>query len=80
MEDRDVLGDIEELASEEHRLREAEGRGELDESGREQLSAIEVRLDQCWDFLRQRRALRRAGLDPEDADVRDAETVENYRS
>jgi hypothetical protein len=79
MQDQDVLAGIDELAHEEHRLREAEGRGELDDAGRARLQSIEVRLDQCWDLLRQRRARRRAGLDPDEADVREAETVEHYR-
>ena len=46
---------------------------------RERLSALEVELDRCWDVLRQRRALRSAGGDPDAASVRDATTVENYR-
>ena len=46
---------------------------------RNRLRAVEVELDRCWDLLRQRRALRDAGSDPEQARVRDAGTVENYR-
>jgi hypothetical protein len=42
------------------------------------LAAIEVELDRCWDLLRQRRALRNAGADPDDATVRDSATVEGY--
>ena len=44
----------------------------------ERLRAVEIELDRCWDLLRQRRALRNAGGDPEDAHVRDADTVERY--
>jgi hypothetical protein len=40
---------------------------------------VEVELDRCWDLLRQRRALRDAGSDPEQASVRDAGTVEHYQ-
>jgi hypothetical protein len=38
-----------------------------------------VALDQCWDLLRQRRAKRHAGQDPDQAHVRDASTVEGYQ-
>jgi Protein of unknown function (DUF2630) len=79
MQDPDILVSIDELAQEEHRLREAEGRDELDDREKERLSSIEVQLDQCWDLLRQRRARRSAGLDPDEADVRSSETVEHYR-
>jgi hypothetical protein len=41
---------------------------------------IELTLDQCWDLLRQRRARRDAGLDPDDAEVRDTKTIERYLS
>jgi hypothetical protein len=79
MQDPDILVTIDELAHEEHRLREAEGRGDLDDRDKERLSSIEVQLDQCWDLLRQRRARRGAGLDPDEADVRSTDTVEHYR-
>jgi hypothetical protein len=42
------------------------------------LDELKVSLDQCWDLLRQRRALREAGRDPDDAGVRPAEVVERY--
>ena len=45
----------------------------------ERLRAVEVELDQCWDLLRQRRALRDAGADPNQAKARDADTVERYQ-
>jgi hypothetical protein len=76
----DVMDSIEKLAHEEHELREREGRGEISNADRERLRTIELRLDQCWDFLRQRRARLAAGLDPNEAKVRDVDTVENYRS
>ncbi|HEX4864363.1 MAG TPA: DUF2630 family protein, partial [Acidimicrobiales bacterium] len=51
----------------------------LSEAERKQLQEIEVRLDQCWDLLRQRRARRSAGQDPGEAHVRSAEVVERYQ-
>ena len=78
MEDPDVKGRIDELAREEHELFERESRGEASDADRERLRHLEVTLDQCWDLLRQRRAKRSAGLDPDEARVRDPETVEGY--
>ena len=70
---------IEQLAHEEHALREAEGHRSLSEDERKRLTWLEQRLDQCWDLLRQRRALNDAGGDPENASVRSADTVEHYQ-
>ncbi|MPZ90510.1 MAG: DUF2630 family protein [Actinobacteria bacterium] len=67
------------MAHEEHALREAESRRSLSEDERERLVWLEQRLDQCWDLLRQRRALIEAGRDPEDASVRGVSTVEHYQ-
>lgn len=79
MNDHSVLEQIEELAEEERQLREhAEGRG-LSTEEETRLHELEVHLDQCWDLLRQRRGRRHAGLDPDDAHVRDATTVERYQ-
>lgn len=78
MEDKQVLDRINELAGEEHRLFDREARGRADEAERRRLRQLEVTLDQCWDLLRQRRARRDAGLDPDDARVRDERTVEGY--
>lgn len=75
----DVLLNIEELAHEEHELREREGRAQLSEEERQRLRWLEERLDQCWDLLRQRRARIGAGLDPEEASVREVDVVEHYR-
>jgi hypothetical protein len=80
MGDDDVMQTIERLAHEEHELREREGGEGISDQERERLQTIEVRLDQCWDLLRQRRARKAAGLDPDEARVRDAETVEDYLS
>jgi hypothetical protein len=78
MEDQRVLDRINELADEEHRLFQRESRGEADDAERGRLRQLEVTLDQCWDLLRQRRARRSAGMDPDEARVRDERTVEGY--
>lgn len=77
--DTDLLGRIHALVEEEHQLR---ARRENDELGAEaeqrRLETLEVELDRCWDLLRQRRALRDAGQDPNAASARPAEQVEGY--
>ena len=82
MSDESIAGRIEKLVSEEHALRNKEQADSYDEDAldadRERLSAVEVELDRCWDLLRQRRALRDAGADPDEAAVRDERTVERY--
>ena len=78
MEDRTVLEWINELAKEEHELFELEAKDGASPEERARLNDVKVTLDQCWDLLRQRRARRSAGLDPDDARVRDASTVEKY--
>jgi hypothetical protein len=78
MQDSDILGRINELATEEHELFGKESRGEANDAERQRLQDIGVQLDQCWDLLHQRRARRSAGLDPDDATVRDESTVEGY--
>jgi uncharacterized protein YjaG (DUF416 family) len=75
----DAVMGIEELAHEEHALREAESNRSLSDEERKRLDWLEQRLDQCWDLLRQRRALIEAGRDPEDASVRGVGTVEHYQ-
>jgi hypothetical protein len=78
--DMSVKDHIEELVAEEHRLLDLggeNGRG-LTPEQHQRLRAIKVELDRLWDLLRQRRALRRAGLDPESASERSADTVEHY--
>ena len=73
--DRPVRKHIEDLVKEEHRLHD---QGTTTESDRRKLEAIRVELDQCWDLLRQRRALREFGDDPDQARVRPADVVEKY--
>jgi hypothetical protein len=79
MDDQTVLSRINELVAEEERLLETnrgmEGLSEADDA---RLKAVEVALDQCWDLLRQRRARRHAGQDPDEAEIRDPSTVEGY--
>ncbi len=78
MDDRQVLERIDELVQEEEDLlhrHEGEGLGD-DEHAR--LEELKVQLDKAWDYLRQRRALRRAGDDPDEASIRDGGTVEDY--
>jgi hypothetical protein len=78
MADEDVLSRINELAGEEHALFEKEGTGSATEEDRARLARLQVTLDQCWDLLHQRRARRDAGLNPDEAKVRDPSTVEGY--
>jgi hypothetical protein len=73
--DQPVRKHIEHLVEEEHRLR---GESSATESDHQRLKAIEVELDQCWDLLLQRRALREFGEDPDQARVRPADVVEKY--
>jgi hypothetical protein len=81
MDDSDILHRIGSLTGEEqglyHRAEEEHG---LDDDEMARLRGIEVLLDQCWDLLRQRRARREFELDPDDAKVRDATTVERYEA
>ena len=82
MTDESIANRIEKLVAEEHELRHREESDSHDvdrlETDQERLRAVEVELDRCWDLLRQRRALRNAGANPENAHVRDADTVERY--
>ena len=83
MSDESIAARIERLVDEEHELRNREQADAADddalETDRDRLSSVEVELDRCWDLLRQRRALREAGADPDDAEARDAGTVEGYQ-
>jgi len=83
MSDESIAARIERLVGEEHDLRAREQADAADddalETDRERLRSVEVELDRCWDLLRQRRALRDAGADPEQAEARDPGTVEGYQ-
>jgi hypothetical protein len=74
--DQAVLAQIERMLAEEHRMYE---RGKLSDADRIRLKEITVELDQLWDLLRQRRALREFGKDPNDARIRPPEVVEKYK-
>jgi hypothetical protein len=79
MEDKAILETIGSLVDEEHALyRRSEHDGGLEAEEHERLRSLQVALDQCWDLLDQRRALRSAGKDPNQAHLRDPETVEKY--
>ncbi len=73
--DRKILGHIQALVAEEERLY---AQPTMTETERARLGAINVALDQCWDLLRQRRALREFGSNPDEAKVRPAGVVEKY--
>ena len=78
MNDQQIHGTIEGLVAEEHELWEREAAGTADDVDRQRLQELKVSLDQCWDLLRQRRALREAGLDEDTATARDPAVVEHY--
>ena len=78
VDDPEIHGTIEGLVDEEHELWRRESDGVATDGDRQRLKEIGVSLDQCWDLLRQRRARRDAGLDPETAELRRSEVVENY--
>jgi hypothetical protein len=84
MDDQTIIGRIEALVAEEHSLQHRE-QGDAEQAQEEPLAAdrdrleqLSLELDQCWDLLRQRRARRAAGQDPDEAETRDAGTVEKY--
>ncbi len=78
MDDGQIHGTIEQLVAEEHELWQKEAAGSSSDEDRARLEALKVSLDQSWDLLRQRRALREAGRDPDDADLRRPDVVERY--
>ena len=78
MNDPQIHASIEQLVAEEHDLWEKESAGVASDDDRSRLKAVQVQLDTCWDLLRQRRALRNAGLDPDSAEERSPRVVENY--
>ena len=78
VDDAEVIRRINELADEEHGLERA-GTSGLSEAEQARLRELEVALDQCWDLLRQRRARRATGGDPDEATVRPEGVVEGYQ-
>ncbi|HMF84036.1 MAG TPA: DUF2630 family protein [Acidimicrobiia bacterium] len=80
MADDDVLANIQQLSDEEHELYERHRAGTpLNDEDLRRMHELQVRLDQCWDLLRQRRARREFGDDPARARARDESTVEGYQ-
>lgn len=79
MKDDEIVTRISDLATEEHALERTHATTGLSEDDVARLRAIEVQLDQCWDLLRQRRARRRVGQDPDAAEVRPSSIVEGYQ-
>jgi hypothetical protein len=82
MSDETIANRIENLVAEEQTLRRREAADSSDaerlDDDQRRLRDIEVELDRCWDLLRQRRAREEFGQDPDEAEVRDADTVERY--
>jgi len=82
MSDQSLAEHIERLVSEEQELRRREQHDRTDaeqlETDQQRLRSVQVELDRCWDLLRQRRAREEFGQDPDDAQARDADTVERY--
>jgi len=79
MNDAEIVKRIDHLVELERQLEHQHADGGLAPADREQLEAVEVQLDQCWDLLRQRRARRHAGQDPDGAVVRPSSVVEHYQ-
>jgi len=79
MDDHEIRETIDRLVAEEHELREQHQLDPLDPEGTDRLRKLEESLDQCWDLLRQRRARREFGLNPDEVVARDPEIVEHYR-
>jgi hypothetical protein len=78
MDDAELVKRIDDLAAEEHRLERSHAGSGLSPDELARLKAIEISLDQCWDLLRQRRARRNAGEDPDEAEARSETVVEDY--
>jgi hypothetical protein len=83
MDDESIANQIENLVAEEHKLRSREAADRKDdeqlEEDQRRLRDVEIELDRCWDLLRQRRAREEFEQDPDEAQVRDAGTVERYQ-
>jgi hypothetical protein len=79
MDDAEVIRRIGALVEEEHDLERTIRAGGPDDESAERLRSVEVALDQCWDLLRQRRARREMGDDPDEARVRPPDIVERYQ-
>jgi hypothetical protein len=78
-DDVDLLEHIDELTEQidelHHRSEQDTG---LDAGDAVLVHDLRVERDQYWDLIRQRRAKRFAGQDPDQATLRDGDTVESY--
>jgi Protein of unknown function (DUF2630) len=79
MNDREITARIGELVDEEHRLERGHAGRSLTDDEQSRMRTLTGELDRCWDLLRQRRARREMGQDPDSAEVRSERTVENYK-
>ncbi|HXS72302.1 MAG TPA: DUF2630 family protein [Patescibacteria group bacterium] len=80
MADGPIIDRINQLAHEEEQLwQRASDGGGLTTDDQQRLKVVGIELDQCYDLLRQRQARREFGQDPDQAEARPAEIVENYR-
>jgi hypothetical protein len=79
VDEKGIFDRIDTLVSEEHDLRRRHQRGEIDsDDEKTRLTKLEVELDQCWDLLRRRRALREFGQNPDEAKAGGGAQVEGY--
>jgi hypothetical protein len=78
MDDQQIHDAIDRMVAEEHELWQREAAGAATNTERQRLDSLRVSLDQCWDLLRQRRARRDAGQNPDNAELRPPEVVERY--
>jgi len=79
MNDETLIERIGALVEEEHALERTLAQDPETPEADQRLQELEVALDQCWDLLRQRRARRSAGVDPDEAKARPADVVEHYQ-
>jgi hypothetical protein len=79
MQDQDIVREIHRLVEREHELERSHTGLELSPDDQAKLRELEATLDQCWDLLRQRRARREFGQNPDEAEVRASDVVEGYR-
>jgi len=80
MDDQQILNRIDELVQEEEELLHRHEQEGLDSEEEARMEELKVQLDKTWDYLRQRRALRQYGENPDEASMRDGGTVEDYGS
>lgn len=78
MNDSEILSRINELVGEEQAILDRQGEAEAHAGDSKRREELEATLDQCWDLLRQRRAYRESGRDPDLLTVRSKRMVEGY--